>query len=134
MVGLSKIHVDIFKISTILVKKEAIMEEKRVVNRSFSIIPSGKNMIIAYLLWWFLGWLGVHRFYLGKPITALMQIFLFFLGVATVIILIGYLFLFIGFVWWIFDAYFTYAAVMSYNRAHGCSASGFTFNYSKETV
>ncbi len=25
-----------------------------------------KNLFVAYVLWWFLGWLGVHHFYLGR--------------------------------------------------------------------
>lgn len=28
--------------------------------------PTDKSIGVAYLLWLFLGWLGVHHFYLGK--------------------------------------------------------------------
>lgn len=48
-----------------------------------------KSAGAAYLLWFFVGWLSAHRFYLGKPVTAILQI-------------ISYLFL-IGFLWWILD-------------------------------
>ncbi|GAH49677.1 unnamed protein product [marine sediment metagenome] len=26
----------------------------------------------AYALWFFLGWLGIHKFYLGKPFTGIL--------------------------------------------------------------
>ena len=48
-----------------------------------------KSAGAAYLLWFFLGWISAHRFYLGKPVTAILQI-------------ISYFFL-IGFVWWLLD-------------------------------
>ena len=31
-----------------------------------SVQGEGKNTIIAYVLWWFLGSLGIHRMYLGR--------------------------------------------------------------------
>ena len=39
--------------------------------------PSGeaKNWVVAYLLSWFLGGLGAHRFYLGKIGTGLAMLF-----------------------------------------------------------
>jgi TM2 domain-containing membrane protein YozV len=30
------------------------------------------NMLIAYLLWFFLGYLGIHRFYCGRVITGII--------------------------------------------------------------
>ncbi len=35
-----------------------------------------KNTIIAYLLWWFLGFLGIHRFYLKKTGSAIFMLIL----------------------------------------------------------
>lgn len=36
----------------------------------------GPNLIVAYLLWFFLGLLSAHRFYLGRPKSAILQIVL----------------------------------------------------------
>ena len=30
------------------------------------------NMLVAYLLWFFFGYLGVHRFYCGRVITGVI--------------------------------------------------------------
>ena len=35
-----------------------------------------KSMGVAYLLWFFLGLLGIHRFYLGQKGTAIAQLIL----------------------------------------------------------
>jgi TM2 domain-containing membrane protein YozV len=29
-------------------------------------------MLVAYVLWFFVGYLGIHRFYLGRPITGVI--------------------------------------------------------------
>lgn len=50
-----------------------------------------KSAGAAYLLWFFLGWISAHRFYLGKPVTAILQIFSYFI--------------LIGFVWWLLDLF-----------------------------
>jgi TM2 domain-containing membrane protein YozV len=62
--------------------EDLILIEQRAANEK-------KSAGAAYLLWFFLGWISAHRFYLGKPVTAILQI-------------ISYFFL-IGFVWWLLD-------------------------------
>lgn len=64
--------------------EDMILIEQRAANEK-------KSAGAAYLLWFFLGWLSAHRFYLGKPVTAVLQI-------------ISYFFL-IGFVWWVVDLF-----------------------------
>lgn len=50
-----------------------------------------KSVGVAYALWFFLGILSLHRFYLGRPGTAILQILSYFILV--------------GFLWWIVDAF-----------------------------
>jgi len=60
------------------------------------------NVLLAYVLWWFLGWLGIHRFYTGQKFGWL-YIVLGITAMITSMIFIGY-FIFIGlFVWWSID-------------------------------
>ena len=61
---------------------EQLLIETRVSN-------DGKNVLVAYLLWFFLGVFSAHRFYLGRPGTAILQILSYFI--------------LIGFVWWVID-------------------------------
>jgi TM2 domain-containing membrane protein YozV len=61
---------------------------------------SKKSTGAAYLLWFFLGGFGAHRFYLGQTGTAITQLLL---------CVLGWLPLFIGWmilgVWWLIDAF-----------------------------
>lgn len=63
---------------------ELSLVEQRVANDS----PSTG---VAYLLWFFLWWVSGHRFYLGRPGTAILQILSYFI--------------LIGFVWVLIDAF-----------------------------
>ena len=65
----------------------------------------GNNIYVAYALWLLTGWLGAHRIYLGKFITGFLMMGLFFIGYSLQIILVGYIFLAIWFIWWIIDAF-----------------------------
>lgn len=90
---------------------------------SVNLSVAGKSMIIAYLLWWFLGTLGVHRFYLGKTGSGFTQLLLFVTGVVTAIFAIGYAFLLVWFLWWAMDAFFVYRIVNRVNAELGLSGS-----------
>ena len=63
---------------------QMMLIEQRVTN-------DAKSTGTAYLLWLFLGLFSAHRFYLGTPVLAIVQILSYFL--------------IIGFVWWIVDAF-----------------------------
>jgi TM2 domain-containing membrane protein YozV len=53
------------------------------------VINDAPTTGLAYVLWFFLGFVSAHRFYMGKPGSALLQIMSYFV--------------LIGFVWWIID-------------------------------
>ena len=63
-----------------------------------------RSALIAYLLWFFLGLFGVHRFYLGKFGSGFAMLALHGFSWLTVWILVGW----IGFgllgLWWLIDA------------------------------
>jgi len=90
---------------------------------SVKVNMDGKNMIVAYLLWWFLGWAGVHRFYLGRVKTGLTQLLLFIVGFVTAVFVVGYAFVVVWAVWWMLDAYFTYRMVEEENQKSGVQNS-----------
>lgn len=65
-----------------------------------------KSLLVAYLLWFFLGYVGAHRFYLGRPVSGFIMLALS--AVTLVITLVSFGFLsFLWFVvglWWLIDA------------------------------
>lgn len=63
---------------------ELSLIEQRVAN-------DGPSTAVAYLLWLFLWFVSAHRFYLGRPATAILQILSYFI--------------LIGFVWLLIDAF-----------------------------
>ena len=64
----------------------------------------GKNPIIAWLLWFFLGTLGGHRFYLGQPKAVVMLIITLLSYVLLFVFFIGAIGLLAMLVWWLIDA------------------------------
>lgn len=75
----------------------ALYIEQRVANEA----PSA---LVAYLLWFFLGMFGAHRFYLGRWGSGLMMLVLFGIGSALTFVLVGYLPLALVGLWWLIDA------------------------------
>ncbi|MBM7599838.1 TM2 domain-containing membrane protein YozV [Virgibacillus halotolerans] len=64
-----------------------------------------RNVLLAYILWFFLGNLGVHRFYTGRVGTGIVQILLSVVGWATVWLFIGWFFLAVLWLWLIVDIF-----------------------------
>lgn len=65
-----------------------------------------KSLVVAYVLWFFLGYVGAHRFYLGKFFSGFLMLALS--GVVLLLTLVSFGFLgFLWFVvglWWLIDA------------------------------
>ena len=83
------------------------------------VSENGKSLIVAYVLWFFLGIFGVHRFYLGRVKSGLWMLGLTAVGYLLTILIIGILPLIaVGF-WWCIDAYFTYKITNEVNEKLG---------------
>jgi len=76
-----------------------------------------KSLIVAYLLWFFLGAFGLHRMYAGRVLSGLFMLFLTLVGTVTAVLLIGWIPLAIVGVWWVIDALLTYVIVENHNDA-----------------
>jgi TM2 domain-containing membrane protein YozV len=63
-----------------------------------------KSAVIAYLLWFFLGGFGVHRFYLGRIGSGIVMAIIAILSWITVVVAIGFLGLAVIGIWWLVDA------------------------------
>ena len=57
--------------------EQRILVEQQVAN-------SAKSAFVSYVLWFIGGVIGAHRFYLGRPFTAICMIILLVSGVITV--------------------------------------------------
>jgi len=66
----------------------------------------GKSMLVAYVLWYFLGIFGGHRFYMGRTGTAVTQLILS-------ITVVGML---VTSIWWIIDAFLLHSQVREHNQ------------------
>ncbi|CAM3392887.1 TM2 domain-containing protein [Nosocomiicoccus ampullae] len=77
-----------------------------------------KSLIIGYVLWFFLGIFGVHRFYVGKTITGLVMLILGLIcGLLTLISFGTLSFLTMApiTIWWFIDAVLIIFMVNNYN-------------------
>ena len=72
------------------------------------------SVVLAYLLWWFLGIFGMHRLY-TKQSKWWIYIVLGIIGVITTFILIGYLILIGLFILWIIDGFKLNGVVKTFN-------------------
>jgi len=76
----------------------------------------GNNITIAYVLWFFLGMVGAHRFYLGKQATAIAQLSLTVFGWLTMILFVGFIFLFIVGTWVFVDLFLIHKYINEQNN------------------
>lgn len=97
--------------STYAHEEYTIMQKSQLDTRELLLLEQelkrhGKNMAVAYVLWYFLGLVGGHRFYMGKNGTAIVQLIL-------TITIIGIPFTWI---WWVVDAFLVHTWVRDQNR------------------
>ena len=63
-----------------------------------------KSIAVAYLLWFFLGAAGGHRFYAGKTGSAIAQLLVIFGLILTIVVVGAFLLIGLG-IWVIVDAF-----------------------------
>ena len=64
-----------------------------------------KTPVVAYLLWFFLGGFGAHRFYFGKTGSAIGMLGLNIASAVLSVIAIGFVGYLALLVWWVVDAF-----------------------------
>ncbi|WAC60255.1 NINE protein [Brevundimonas sp. SL130] len=77
---------------------------------------SKKSTGIAYLLWFFTGGFGGHRFYLGRTGSAVGQLCLCIVGILTAVLVIGFFLLAALGVWLLVDLFTIGGMVEDHNR------------------
>lgn len=86
--------------------------------KAMMAFESGKKSSgICYLLWFFLGGFGAHRFYLGPTRSAIAMLVISIVSWILIFVAIGALgFIVIG-IWWIVDAFLIPGIVRDNNQA-----------------
>lgn len=100
-------------------------EEKMLVNSE--VANNKKSVGVAYLLWFFLSSLGIHRMYLGRKASGITILVLFVLGWLTVAIFIGWIFFLIVGICVLVDAFLLPGIVKKAN-------DNLTEEYAKKTL
>lgn len=77
---------------------------------------SKKSAGVAYLLWFFTGGFGGHRFYLGRTGSGVAQAILCILGILTAILIVGFFLLAALGIWLLIDLFTLGGMVDEHNR------------------
>jgi TM2 domain-containing membrane protein YozV len=81
------------------------LETRELLLLDSEVKSNGKSMIVGYILWYFLGLFGAHRFYTGRTGSAIAQLILS-------ITLVGMI---ATFIWWVIDAFNLHNWIRSHN-------------------
>lgn len=67
----------------------------------------GRSVALAYVLWFFLGYLGIHRMYCGRIASGITMLACTVFGTLMFPIGIGHVLWFIVGIWWLIDLFLT---------------------------
>lgn len=87
------------------ISKKSQMDARELMLLDSELKRQGKNMVVAYILWYFLGIFGGHRFYMGKTGSAVAQLILSLTVIGMIVTT----------VWWIVDAFLLHTWVRDHN-------------------
>lgn len=76
-----------------------------------------KSSGISYLLWFFLGGFGAHRFYLGRTQSAIAMLVIYVLSILLLFVGVGIIGLAAIGIWWIVDAFLIPGMAREINQA-----------------
>ena len=86
--------------------------------KAMMAFESGKKSAgISYLLWFFLGGFGAHRFYLGRTGSAIAMLVIYVVSWILTFVAIGALGLIVIGIWWIVDAFLIPGMVRDNNES-----------------
>lgn len=74
-----------------------------------------KSTLVAYILWFIFGGLGVHRFYVHRSLSALIMLSMLIFGLLFSFIYVGVPVFIVVAIWWVLDAALITGMVRSYN-------------------
>lgn len=93
------------------------MNDPDVARKMMAYDAGKKDVLLAYILWFFLGSFGVHRFYLNRSFSGALMAILHVISWGTLMIAIG----FVGFallgLWWVIDAFLIMGWVERHNMS-----------------
>lgn len=75
-----------------------------------------KDALVAYLLWFFLSTLGVHRIYCNRVASGVVMLVISLVSIPLCFVLIGFVTLFAVGVWWIIDAFLIPGWIQQHNE------------------
>lgn len=74
-----------------------------------------KSAGVAYLLWFFFGSFGGHRFYLDRSGSAAAMLIITVISLMLMIVLVGFITIWITWNWWIVDAFLIPGMIREFN-------------------
>jgi len=77
---------------------------------------ASRNVVLAYLIWFFLGYGGVHRKYVGRWVSGFIMLVIFGLSLLLTLVFVGYIGLGFIAIWWVIDALLLAGMVGRYNN------------------
>lgn len=85
-------------------------------NRMMRYDANKKSAGVAYVLWFFFGIFGAHRFYLGQNGTAAAILVLSILSFLLAFALVGFILMLVPAVWTVIDVFLIPGMVRDYNN------------------